>query len=71
MKEFKTQAYIHSLDDALGEVTVIAKHKMFGHVIPNSYIVKYKDTLCTAIFNCFNGAYYVDDIYGVVTEYEV
>lgn len=61
MKQFTTQAHIHSLNGALDEVTIIEKSNM-----GNSYIADYKGTKCTAIFNCFAGAYYVDDVYGVL-----
>lgn len=76
MKPFKTDAYIYSLNqgklqsDVKDEITVIAEHYKFGHRVPCSYIVKYKDIMCTAIYNSFVGQYYADDIYGVVTQYE-
>ena len=70
MKEFKIQAHIHSLDGKMDEITVIAQQKLFGKVIPNSYIVRYKDITCTAIFNYFSNAYYCDDVYGKVTQWE-
>ena len=38
MKEFKTQAHINSLDGKMDEITVLAPQKLFGKVIPNSYI---------------------------------
>ena len=40
MKEFKTQAHINSLDGKMDEITVLAPQKLFGKVIPNSYIVR-------------------------------
>ncbi len=76
MKPFTTQAYIYSLNqgkmnsDTMDEITVIAEHYMFGNRVPSSYIVKYKDIMCTAIFNCYVGEYYADDVFGVVTQYE-
>lgn len=66
----KTQANIHSLDGKKDEITIIAPQKLFGRVIPNSYIVQYKDITCTAIYNCFANAYYCDDVYGRVTQWE-
>ncbi|MBR2448499.1 MAG: hypothetical protein IKB30_00095 [Clostridia bacterium] len=70
MKEFKIQAHIHSLDGKMDEITVLAPQKLFGKLIPHSYIVKYKDITCTAIFNYFSNAYYCDDVYGKVTQWE-
>ena len=70
MKEFKTQAHINSLDGKMDEITVIAPQKLFGKVIPNSYIVRYKDITCTAIFNYFSNEFYCDDVYGKVTTWE-
>jgi hypothetical protein len=64
----KQTAYIHSLKDkehdrhVLGEATII---KSIGD---NLYLADYKGVKCTAIFNFFTGYYYVDDVYGVVTE---
>ena len=34
----------------------------------NQYKVNYRGVICTAIFNCFNCNYYVDDIYGIIKE---
>ena len=68
MKPYTTMAHIHTLDGAMDEITVLAEHVMFGHRIPNSYIVDYKGVKCTAIFNCFVGAYYADDKFGVITQ---
>ena len=70
MKEFKTQAHIHSLDGKMDEITVLAPQKLFGNLIPHSYIVRYKDITCTAIFNYFTNAFYCDDVYGKVTQWE-
>ena len=70
MKELKTQAHIHSLDGKMDEITVLAPQKLFGKLIPHSYIVRYKDITCTAIFNYFTNAFYCDDVYGKVTNWE-
>lgn len=66
MTKFDTQAHIHSLDGAMDTITVLCKEKLFGYEINNSYIVRYKGTLCSAILNPFVNQYYVDDIYGVI-----
>ena len=57
----KTQAMVHSLN-AKAEVTILEK------VGDNDYRAEYRDKVCTAIFNPFVGCYYVDDVYGVVSE---
>ena len=49
----KVKAYIHSLKD----------HEHDRHVLGEVNCIR-----CTAIFNFFTGAYYVDDVYGIVKE---
>lgn len=68
MKVFKTMAHIHSLNSEMKEVTVLKQDDMFGHPIPNAFIVDYNGTKCTAIYNVFTGSYYADDKYGVIKE---
>ena len=65
MTSFKTQAHIHSLDGAFDEITVLDSRQEADHVV---YIVDYKGVKCTAIFNWFANAYYVDDKYGIIKE---
>lgn len=60
MFPIKTKACIHSLGGARDEVEITAK------VGDNNYLAEYNGKTCTAIFNGFTGAYYVDDVYGVV-----
>jgi len=57
MENFKAQAMVHSLKDK-AEVTIIS------HKDNNNVIAQYKGQRCTAIYNTFNGLYYVDDVYG-------
>ena len=57
----KTQAMVYSLN-AKAEVTILEK------VGDNDYRAEYQGKICTAIFNPFVGLYYVDDVYGVVSE---
>ena len=66
MKPFKVLAHIHSLNGEMKEVTVLKQEDLFGHPIPNSYIVLYGGTPCTAIFNPITNQYYADDKYGKV-----
>ena len=57
MDNFKVQAMIHSLKNK-DEATIIS------HKDNNNVVAEYKGQRCTAIYNVFNGLYYVDDIYG-------
>ncbi len=57
MKPFTTQAMIHSLKTQ-DEATIVS------HTDNNNVVAEYKGQRYTAIFNVFNGLYYVDDIYG-------
>lgn len=68
MKPFKTKAHIHSLDGEMQEVTVLRQDDMFGHPIPNAYIVDYGGVKCTAVFNPITCQYYADDKFGIVKE---
>ena len=68
MMNLKVNAHIHSLDGNMDNVTIVCKQRIFGHEINNSYIANYKGTLCTAVFNCFTGSYYVDDLDGIISE---
>ena len=43
MKAFKTMAHIHSLNGEIKEVTVLKQDDMFGHPIPNAFIVDYNE----------------------------
>lgn len=65
MKSYKVMAHIHSLDGGLDEVTVLEKRE---DVNTTYYVVDYKGTKCTAIYNWFVCAYYVDDKYGVIKD---
>ena len=61
-------AYIHTLKDkannrhVLGEATIIKK------IGDNLYLAEYNGVRCTAIFNCYTNCYFVDDVYGIVSE---
>ena len=54
--------HIHSLDGAMWKATIV---EMVGE---NSYIAEYNGVRCTAIYNPFAGAFYVDDKYGVLPD---
>lgn len=68
MKPYKTMAHIHSLNGEMKEITVLRQEDMFGHLIPNAYIVNYGGVICTAIFNPITNQYYADDKYGIIKE---
>jgi len=68
MKPFKVMAHIHSLNGEMKEVTVLKQENLFGHPIPNSYIVLYGGATCTAIFNPITNQFYADDKYGKIKE---
>ncbi len=58
---YTVDAHINSLDGAMDEITVLEERQKGNQ---KYYIVKYKDILCTAIFNGFTCSYYADDKYG-------
>ncbi len=62
MMNLKTIGRIHSLDGQEDEITVLEKCG------DNDYIVDYKGVRCHALFNIFACRYYVDDVYGRITE---
>lgn len=55
----ETEAVIHSLHGGVDTVTILS------HADNNHCLAEYKGKICTAIWNPFNGYYYVDDIYGI------
>ena len=65
MKSYKTMAYIHSLGGKMDEITVLDQRDDGRQTI---YIVDYKGTKCTAIFNPFVCEFYADDKYGIIKE---
>jgi len=54
----KTNAHIFSLGGEIDEITILE------YIGNNNYIVDYRGVKCTAVFNIFKNAYYVDDIFG-------
>ena len=55
----KVRAMIHSLKDK-SEVEIIS------HEDNNNVVAEYNEQQYRAIFNVFNGLYYVDNIYGKI-----
>jgi hypothetical protein len=79
----KVKAYIHSLKDhehdrhVMGEAEIIecigdnrylAEAEIIRKIGDNLYLAEVNGVRCTAIFNFFTGAYYVDDVYGIQKE---
>lgn len=61
----KVKAYIHSLKDLTHNRHVLGEAEIIGCIGDNLYLAEVNGVRCTAIFNFFTGAYYVDDIYGI------
>ena len=61
----KVQAYIYSLKDMKSDRNVLGEAEIIRKIGDNLYLAEYNGVRCTAIFNFFTGAYYVDDVYGI------
>lgn len=61
----KVMAYIHSLKDRAHDRHVLSEAEIIEPIGNNLYLAEANGVRCTAIFNCFTGAYYVDDVYGI------
>ena len=64
----KVKAYIHSLQDKENNRHVLGEAEIIREIGDNKYLAKYNNIYCTAIFNYDTGSYYVDDVYGIVSE---
>lgn len=64
----KVKAYIHSLKDHKNNCHVLGEAEIIKCIGDNLYLAKVNGVRCTAIFNIFTGAYYVDDVYGIQKE---
>ena len=64
----KVQAYIHSLKDHVNDRYVLGEAEIIQQIGDNQYLAEVNGVRCTAIFNFFTGAYYVDDVYGIQKE---
>lgn len=62
------EAYIHSLKDKANDRNVLGEAEIIESIGNNLYLAEYRGVRCTAIFNYFDGHYYVDDVYGFVAE---
>ena len=61
----KVQAYIHSLKDHVNDRHVLGEAEIIQQIGDNRYLAEVNGVRCTAIFNFFTGAYYVDEVYGI------
>ena len=64
----KVKAYIHSLKDHKHNRHVLGEAEIIRCIGDNRYLAEVNGVRCTAIFNYFTGAYYVDDVYGIRQE---
>ena len=64
----KIKAYIYSLKDQEHDRHVLGDTEIIRQIGDNLYLAEVNGVRCTAIFNFFTGAYYVDDVYGIVKE---
>ena len=64
----KVKAYIHSLKDHQNNRHVLGEAEIIKQIGDNLYLAEVNGIQCTAIFNSFTGAYYVDDVYGIWKE---
>jgi len=62
----KVMAYVHSLKDLQTDANHMAEVAIISKDGDNNIVVEYKGKKCTAIYNIFAGAYFVDDVYGVI-----
>ena len=61
----RVKAYIHSLKDHVNNRHVLGEAEIIKRVGDNLYLAEVNGVQCTAIFNFFTGAYYIDDVYGI------
>lgn len=62
----KVKACIHSLKDHEHDCHVMGEVEIIRSIGDNLYLAEVSGVRCTAIFNCFTGAYYVDDVCGLL-----
>ena len=61
----KVTAYIQSLKDHEHNRHVLGEAEIIERIKDNLYLAEYRGVRCTAIFNPFAGAFFVDDVYGI------
>ena len=60
------KAYIHSLKDHEHDRHMLGEAEIVNRIKDNLYLAEYNGVRCTAIFNPFAEAFFVDDVYGIV-----
>jgi len=64
----KVMAYVHSLKDLKSDANHMDEVTIINEGGDNNIVAEYNGKRCTAIYNIFAGAYFVDDVYGVIRE---
>ena len=64
----KVEAYIHSLQDKDTGEHVLGEAEIIQKIGNNLYVAEYGGAKCTAIFNPFVGRYFLDDVYGIISD---
>ena len=67
----KVKAYIHSLQDKENNRRILGDAEIIREIGDNRYLAKYNGIYCTAVFNYFTNRYYVDDLYGCISEEKI
>ena len=64
----KRECYVHSLKDKTNDRHVLGEATIIKSIGDNLYRADYNGVKCTSIFNFFTGHYFVDDVYGLLSE---
>ena len=64
----KVEAYIHSLKDRKTDRNVLGEAEIIKAIGDNLYLAEYNGVRCAAMFNPFVSRYFVDDLYGRISE---
>ena len=64
----KVMAFVHSLKGHANNRHVLGEAEIIRYIGDNLHLTEVNGIQCTAIFNFFTGAYYVDDVYGIQKE---
>lgn len=68
VRNFKARAFIYSLNKDKMRPEVMDEITVLEQIDRDEYIVDYKGVKCHAMYNWFVGAYFADDIYGIVKD---
>lgn len=64
----KVKAYIHSLQNKETGEHRLGEAEIIREIGDNKYLAEYNGVRCTAVFNYFVGRYFVDDVYGIISD---